>query len=112
MSDHVTTADATSSDEVEDIKRGIEATQATLACTVAELQRRLTLSHLIEQVKGSLAERFREFACSSQQAMSSARVSVEQTTWRARTRLRENPAPLALIAAGLAAALWQGVRRR
>jgi hypothetical protein len=101
-----------SSRNLEQIKAGIEQTQAHLAETVAELQRKLTWSHLYEETRKTAASTLQSWTHAGLSVCAITMSRAEDLVAEARDRIRRNPAPAALIAAGLAAALWHGARRR
>jgi ElaB/YqjD/DUF883 family membrane-anchored ribosome-binding protein len=118
---------APDANEVDRLKAGIELTQANLAETVAELQRKLSPSHAVDKMKQTARERARQLSETSrtaaQAAVQTARaradewstVASERATVmsrQARSRLDENPTPLVLIGAGVTSILWHVVRRR
>jgi hypothetical protein len=98
--------------DVQAIKAGIERTQAHLAETVAELQRKLTVSHLVEQTKRSAEERLEHWAHTGLAVAAIAATNVIDMVDDVRARMRRNPTPLVLAGAGMAAVLWQTARRR
>jgi hypothetical protein len=116
MSTHNTSAtvgepsDATG--DVNEIKASIERTQAHLANTVAELQRKLTVSHLMDETKRATREKLQDWTNSGRAAAAVAATRLQGALGEARVRVLRNPAPVVLGGAGLAAALWQGARRR
>jgi hypothetical protein len=98
------------SGEVDQIRAGIERTQANLAETVAELQRKLTWSHFFGQTRKALQESL-ETCLYGGFAMGAVTVTtMEHAVDKARSRLRRDPLSATLLGAGLAAALWQGIR--
>lgn len=100
-----------SPDPVGEIKGEIERTQADLADTVAAIQQKLSPANLVDRARQAA----RESARSTVDTLTSASRSVASATARraelaadrARVRLRAQPAPAVLIAAGLASMLWR-----
>jgi hypothetical protein len=98
--------------DVEEIKAGIERTQADLADTVAELQRKLSPSHMVGRAKENAREKLRVWGNTSLSMAAIAITRTEDLARDARSRMKASPASAALIGAGLAALLWHGARRR
>jgi hypothetical protein len=98
--------------DVERIKAGIERTQADLVATVAELQRRLTVSHLVGQARESARQTLRSWTRTALVTGAIAYTHLEDAARQAHQQARRHPAPLALLGAGAVAALWLGARRR
>jgi hypothetical protein len=98
--------------DVERIKAGIERTQADLADTMAELQRKLSPSHVYGRAKDAARDTLQAWGNTGLSVAAIAYTQAEVATRRAGTTLRRNPAPAALIGAGVAAALFHGLRRR
>jgi ElaB/YqjD/DUF883 family membrane-anchored ribosome-binding protein len=102
----------TQTGDVEQIKAGIERTQADLADTVAELQRKLTVSHLLEETKRTARETLNSWGESAMAATAVGVSQAQQFVEVTRERVRRNPTPAVLVGAGVAAALWHNARRR
>lgn len=112
-----TTASATAQavsprDDVHEIKADIDRTQAELAGTMAELQQKLTVSHLVEQTKVAAREKLRVWGNTAAAVSAIAVSELEHAAGEARVRFRRDPMPLVLLGTGLGAALWHRARRR
>jgi hypothetical protein len=118
MSTHDTTAVASrvpmpeDVNDVDRIKAGIERTQADLVATVNELQRRLTVSHVMGEARESARATLRTWARTALVTGAIAYTRLEDAAREARRQARRHPAPIALLGAGAAAAVWLGARRR
>jgi hypothetical protein len=106
--DVATTAAPTS--DVDQIKAGIERTQANLADTVAELQRKLTWSHFYDQTRKSAQQTIETWAQTGMAMAAVALTQVDDLVQDARVQARRNPTPVALVGAGVAAAIWHATR--
>jgi hypothetical protein len=100
-----------STSDVDLIKAGIEQTQAELANTVAELQRKLSPSHVYARARTNARRAARRWAETGLMAAATAVSQIERVAGRTRASLRRNPSAAALIAAGTAAAFWHAARR-
>ena len=98
--------------DVDRIKAGIERTQADLAKTVAQLQQKLTVSHFVAQIRRGAQEVCYNLGETSLGVVAIALDEAQGLFEDARNRVRRNPAPAALIGAGIATILWHGQRRR
>jgi hypothetical protein len=113
MSAHDTPATVTSTTtDVEIIKADIERTQAALAGTVAELQRKLKPSHILERAKENARQSLRRAGDQGWSAAAVALTRTERLVREARERLRQDPTPAVLVGAGFVALLWHRARRR
>lgn len=103
---------AVATGNVATIKREIDRTQAELAGTMAELQQRLTVSHLVRETKQLARDTLRAWGHTAAAVSAIAVTEIEQATNEARVRIRRDPMPLALLGTGLGALLWHRARRR